>query len=68
MAATATKQLHIRLEGAQIDDYQYARSVTGIQSDADLVRFLFRRFRLQGERALADQVEDVEDHLFVAAP
>ena len=49
---TRTKTMHINLRGDQVDDYLYARQATSITNDNDLVRFLFRRFRLQGERAL----------------
>jgi len=48
------KAMHINLHGEQITDYQFARDTTGITNDNDLVRFLFRRFRLQGERQMTD--------------
>ena len=49
------KQIHINLwTDEQVADYEYARETTGITNDNDLVRFLFRRFRLQGERVLID--------------
>jgi len=49
------KAMHINLHGDQITDYQYAREMTGITNDNDLVRFLFRRFKLQGERLMTDE-------------
>jgi hypothetical protein len=41
--------MHINLwTPEQVEDYQYARDITGITNDNDLVRFLFRRFHLHG--------------------
>lgn len=49
------KQIHVNfLTEDQIADYEYARQLTGIRNDADLVRFLLRRFRLHSERELVD--------------
>jgi len=44
------KAIHLNLHGAQIEDYRFARQVTGITNDNDLLRHLLRQFRLDREK------------------
>ena len=41
------KQIHLNLMGDQLIDYEFARRVTGIMNDNDLLRHLLRQFRIE---------------------
>jgi len=53
------KQIHVNLWGnEQIADYEFARQITGITNDNDLLRHLLRQFRLEKQqpaRTLVDR-------------
>ena len=53
------KQIHVNLWGnEQIADYEFARQMTGITNDNDLLRHLLRQFRLEKQqpaRTLVDR-------------
>ncbi|HUT20235.1 MAG TPA: hypothetical protein VM366_13855 [Anaerolineae bacterium] len=45
------KQIHVNLWGnEQIADYEFARQITGITNDNDLLRHLLRQFRLNRQK------------------
>ena len=58
------KQIHVNLWGnEQIADYEFARQITGITNDNDLLRHLLRQFRLEKQQPARTLIDSPSEYI-----